>query len=48
MGHGKRQPVVLISSNILRQVEDKFSPFGKETLAKLIGFLEVRRSSMNI
>ena len=43
MGYGKLN--VIVSSQwptFNQQIEDKFSPYAKETLAKLITFLEVR------
>lgn len=44
MGYGIYQFTLADGSefDMLVQIEDKFSPFAKETLAKLITFLEVR------
>ena len=42
MGHGKLDITVPSQwPTFIPQIEDKFSPYAKETLAKLITFLEV-------
>ena len=41
MGYGVSSLFMCTLTHLSPKVEDKFSPYGKETLAKVIKFLEV-------